>query len=49
MRPRNFGLPTVRHRLGLFGGSVEIDSTPGSGTKVVLTVPIYPEGVRAGV
>lgn len=48
VRPRNFGLPTLRHRLGLFGGTVEIDSTPGSGTKVVLRVPIYPEGVRAG-
>lgn len=38
--PRSLGLPTIRHQLSLFGGSMEINSKPGAGTKVVLTVPI---------
>jgi signal transduction histidine kinase len=44
-RARNFGLPTLRHRLSLFGGNMEVDSTPGSGTRVTLTIPISPESV----
>jgi signal transduction histidine kinase len=34
------GLPTIRHQLGLFGGRIEIQSEPGAGTRVVLTVPV---------
>jgi PAS domain S-box-containing protein len=34
-----FGLFSIRERIGLLGGSLEIDSTPGSGSRVALTVP----------
>ena len=34
-----FGLFSVRERIGLIGGSVEIDSAPGKGSRVALTVP----------
>jgi signal transduction histidine kinase len=37
--PRSLGLPTIRHQLRLFGGSLEIHSEPGAGTRVVLIVP----------
>lgn len=35
-----FGLLSVRERIGLLGGSVSIQSSPGNGTKVVLKVPL---------
>jgi signal transduction histidine kinase len=38
--PRSLGLPTIRHQLNLFGGSMEINSKPGAGTQITLTVPI---------
>lgn len=38
---RTFGLPTLRHRLGLFGGHMAILSEPGTGTQVSLTIPVY--------
>jgi PAS domain S-box-containing protein len=47
-----FGLFSIRERLGLFGGSMEIDSAPGEGTRVVLTVPYESRGsagVAAGI
>ncbi len=34
-----FGLFSVRERLALFGGRMEIYSTPGSGTQVTLAIP----------
>jgi two-component system, chemotaxis family, CheB/CheR fusion protein len=34
------GLYTLRERLELFGGNVTIDSAPGKGTSVTVTVPI---------
>lgn len=34
-----FGLYSVRERLELFGGSLDIDSAPGDGTRIRLTVP----------
>lgn len=34
-----FGLSSIRHRLDLFGGQIEIHSTPGAGTRVLITVP----------
>jgi signal transduction histidine kinase/CheY-like chemotaxis protein len=34
-----FGLFSIRERIGLIGGCVEIDSAPGKGSRVTLTVP----------
>jgi signal transduction histidine kinase len=34
-----FGLHTMRERMGLVGGTLSIESTPGTGTNVVATVP----------
>jgi PAS domain S-box-containing protein len=36
----SFGLPTIRHRLSLFGGHVLIRSRPGVGTVITLIVPV---------
>lgn len=38
-RPGGFGLSSVRERLGLVGGRFEVDSAPGQGTRVTLSVP----------
>lgn len=35
-----FGLSSIGHRLSLMGGSLELDSRPGSGTTVTLSVPL---------
>lgn len=35
-----FGLFGIRERMGLIGGSLEIDSAPGQGSRFVLTVPL---------
>lgn len=42
-----YGLPSVRHRLDILGGRLELDAAPGSGTKARLVVPLpaYAEGV----
>lgn len=37
---RGVGLLGMRERLEIFGGSLRIDSEPGGGTRVVMTVPI---------
>ncbi len=37
-----FGLPSVRERVELVGGDVEIASAPGDGTRVVVRVPAAP-------
>jgi two-component system sensor histidine kinase UhpB len=34
-----YGLRSIRDRARLLGGEIEIDSTPGKGTKVILTLP----------
>ncbi|HEX6384598.1 MAG TPA: PAS domain S-box protein [Anaerolineae bacterium] len=34
-----FGLFSVRERLGLFGGDLQVDSVPGAGTRVTITIP----------
>jgi len=34
-----FGLFSIRERIGHLGGRVEIESAPGKGTRVRLTVP----------
>lgn len=38
---RGLGLLGMRERVELFGGSVTFDSTPGSGTRVVIEVPVH--------
>jgi PAS domain S-box-containing protein len=35
----SFGLSTIRHQLSLYGGSLEIRSQMGAGTRMILTVP----------
>ncbi len=39
-RRGGFGLFSIRERLEMLGGRVEVDSAPGRGTRVSLTVPI---------
>jgi PAS domain S-box-containing protein len=40
--PQGFGLLALRERLGQLGGSLDIASVPGRGTKVVASVPVAP-------
>jgi len=40
---RGFGLLGMRERMDLLGGTVEIDSAPGEGTRILLRVPIPDE------
>ena len=42
--PSSFGLPTIRHQLSLFGGSMQINSEPGVGTRILLSVPVKQAG-----
>jgi signal transduction histidine kinase len=35
-----FGLFSIRERLNYFGGRMEIESTPGEVTRVILTIPL---------
>jgi signal transduction histidine kinase len=39
-RSDGLGLPGVRERLELVGGRLEIESAPGEGTRVTITVPV---------
>jgi PAS domain S-box-containing protein len=39
-RPKSFGLLSIHERIRLLGGSMEIDSSVGSGTTVRLTAPL---------
>jgi CheY-like chemotaxis protein len=39
---RGFGLFSIRERLELFGGKMEIESAPGQGSRIVLSVLITP-------
>lgn len=39
---RGFGLLSVHERLQLAGGRLDVDSTPGGGTRVVVTCPAEP-------
>jgi PAS domain S-box-containing protein len=36
---KGFGLFSIRERLGQLGGSMEIDSTPGKGARITLSIP----------
>ncbi len=38
-----FGLFSIRERLGCLGGQIAIDSKPGQGTRITLSVPLSPE------
>ena len=38
-----FGLPHLRERVNLFGGSLELDTASGEGTRVTIFLPIPPE------
>ena len=38
--PRGFGLRGIRERLAPLGGSVEIQSRPGTGTEVMIRIPL---------
>ena len=42
-RQRGLGLLGMRERVELIGGSITIDSAPGQGTRLVVTVPLSPE------
>jgi PAS domain S-box-containing protein len=44
---RGFGLFSVSERLKLIGGQMEIESTPGKGSRFVLSVPISQPGTGA--
>jgi len=42
------GLGSLRHRIEQIDGSIEIDSKPGEGTRVMLTVPLEPASAGGG-
>jgi signal transduction histidine kinase len=37
--PAGLGLFSIRERVSIVGGSVEIDSAPGKGTSITVTLP----------
>ena len=42
-----FGLFSVRERLSLIGGRMEIDSAPGAGTRITVHAPVKAKRERA--
>lgn len=40
-RSQSFGLPSIRHRLGLFGGTLDLQSALHEGTTIILKIPVY--------
>jgi signal transduction histidine kinase len=42
-RERGLGLLGMRERVELFGGTIELDSAPGSGTRIAISVPVVQE------
>lgn len=42
-----FGLPSLRDRVGMFGGQLDVKSELGLGTEVTLTIVITPQGAVA--
>ena len=36
----NYGIFSIRERLNYFGGDIEIESTPGQGARVIMTMPL---------
>ena len=43
-KPRRLGLSSIRERLSLVGGTLRIESAPGSGTTLFINVPLAPGG-----
>jgi PAS domain S-box-containing protein len=43
VKTRGFGLFSIRERLQHIGGRLQVDSEPGRGTKITLTVPLWQE------
>ncbi|MGE5590641.1 MAG: cache domain-containing protein [Bacillota bacterium] len=43
-----FGLLSMRERVQTLGGTLEVDSRPGEGTRVCVRVPVRADSVRAG-
>jgi signal transduction histidine kinase len=41
------GIFSIEERLRLFGGTLDIESTPGKGTRATITMPLSDGGVRA--
>ncbi|WP_018263861.1 sensor histidine kinase [Methylobacterium sp. WSM2598] len=41
-RPRRLGLSSIRERLSLIGGTLRVESAPGSGTTLFIDVPLAP-------
>lgn len=35
-----FGIRTLRERVDIFGGSLDVDSSPGAGTRITLVMPV---------
>ncbi|UOQ54612.1 sensor histidine kinase [Hymenobacter cellulosivorans] len=49
---KTLGLATIRNRVALFEGTIELNSLPGRGTIVTITLPVQtqlPVGSRAGI
>jgi signal transduction histidine kinase len=45
----HFGLQGVRERVDKLGGVMQIESSPGGGTRLAVMVPVRSGGVRAAV
>ncbi|MCL5107681.1 MAG: histidine kinase [Chloroflexi bacterium] len=45
-REGHFGLQTMRERAESIGGSLQIDSAPGKGSRLLVTIPMASEGGR---
>ncbi|RPI24523.1 MAG: response regulator [Acidobacteria bacterium] len=43
-----FGLFSIRQRVSLLGGALKINSAPGQGTRIVLSVPFRHAGIQGG-
>lgn len=41
-QPKGIGLSTLRERVAMLGGQIQIESSVGRGTKVTLQIPIFP-------
>lgn len=46
-RPDAWGVMGMRERAGHFGGWLHIDSQPGGGTQVILSMPLYQAGAHS--
>ena len=46
---RGVGLLGMRERIEILGGTLDVDSEPGRGTRVVMRVPVSVENVSQSV